>query len=62
MVFPESIELRDLTVVVPHVVVPPVIKGRHRDRDLGCTGGQAGIDVCREEHELPRDNNEVIVV
>ena len=41
VVFPESIELG--------VVVPPVVRdgmsiteGHHRDRDLGCTGGQAG--------------------
>ena len=64
VVFPESIELGD-----PNVVVPPVVRdgmsvteGRHRDRDLGCTGGQAGTDVCLEEQELPRDNNEAIVV
>ena len=37
-----------------------ITEGRHRDRDLGCTGGQAGIDVCLEEQKLPRDNNEAI--
>ena len=35
-------------------------EGRHRDRDFGCTGGQAGSDVCLEEQELLRDNNEAI--
>ena len=40
----------------------PLPRGRHRDRDLGCTGGHTGGDVCQEEQELPRDNNEAIVV
>ena len=34
-----------------------VTEGLHRDRDLGCPGEQAGIDVCLEEHKLLRDNN-----
>ena len=64
VVFPENIELGDPTVVVPPVVRDGMsdTEGRHQDRDLGCTGGQAGIDMGREEQELPRDNNEAIVV
>ena len=64
VVFPEKIELGDPTVIIPPVVRDgmSVTEGRHRDRDLGCTGGQAGSDVCLEEQELPRDNNEAIVV
>ena len=64
VVFPEKIELGDQTVVVPPVVRDgmSVTEGRHRDRDLGCTGGQAGSNVCLEEQELPRDNNEALLV
>ena len=64
VVFQENIELG-----IPTVAMQPIIRDgmtdtedRHRDRDVGSTEGQAGIYMGREEQQLPRDNNEAIVV
>ena len=64
VVFPESIELGDTTVVIPPVVGAErsVTKDCHWGRDLNWTRGRARVDVCTEEQELPKENNEAIVV
>ena len=64
VVFPESIELGDPTVVVPPVVGVEMsaTKECHGDRDLKCTRGRVGVDWRPEEQESPKENNEAIVV
>ena len=64
VVFPESIELGDPTVVVPPVVGAEmsVTKDCHRSRYVKCTQGRALVDVCPGEQELSKENDEAIVV
>ena len=64
VLFPENVELGEPTEVVQPVVRDgmPNTEDRHQDREVGSTEGQVGIDMGREEQQLPRDNNEAIVV
>ena len=64
VVFPGSNELGDPTVVIPPVVGADmsVSKDCHRGRDLNFVRGRASVDVVPEDNELPRDNNEAVVV
>ena len=62
--FLENAELGEATEVVH-----PVIRGgmpdaehSHQDCNVGSTERQIGIDMSREEWQLPRDDNEAIVV
>ena len=62
--FPENVELGEPTEVRQPVVRNgmPDAEDRHRDCDVGSTEGQVGINMGREEQQLPKDNNEAIVV
>ena len=40
----------------------PEAEYSHQDCDVGSTEGQIGIDMGRGKQQLPRDNNEAIVV
>ena len=64
VVFPESVELGDPTVIVPPVVGAEmsVTKDFNRSRDVKCTQGWALVDVCPEEQELPKGNDKATVV
>ena len=64
VVFPGSSELGDPNVVIPLVVGADmsVAKDCNRGRYLNCIRGWASIDAFPEDQELPRENNEAIVV
>ena len=64
VVFPGSSELGDPTVVIPPVVGVDmsVAKDCNRGRDMNCIRGRASVDVFPKDQELPRENNEAIVV
>ena len=64
VLFTENVELGALTEMGQPVVRNgiPDTEDRHQDRDVGSTAGRVGVDMGRKEQQLPRDNNEDIVL